>query len=177
MVVSGKFDSVSLSLDGKLKITFSVTDKEKALREVEEIKDVEKLDITAEKHRSKRSLDANAYFWVLCDKIAKRLGSDKWTIYLLQLSKYGVFADLKVTAQALDILKEKFRYTEILSADDDSYIVRCYFGSSTYNTKEMSDLIHGTVSDAESLGIDTITPEELERMLAIWKGSNNMKDY
>lgn len=177
MVVSGKFDSVSLSLDGKLKITFSVTDKEKALREVEEIKDVEKLDITVEKHRSKRSLDANAYFWVLCDKIAKRLGSDKWTIYLLQLSKYGVFADLRATAQALDILKEKFRYTEILSTDDDSYIVRCYFGSSTYNTKEMSDLIHGTVSDAESLGIDTITPEEVERMLAIWKGSNNMKDY
>lgn len=91
--------------------------------------------------------------------------------------KVWSFADLRATAQALDILKEKFRYTEILSADDDSYIVRCYFGSSTYNTKEMSDLIHGTVSDAESLGIDTITPEELERMLAIWKGSNNMKDY
>lgn len=177
MVVSGKFDGMSLSLDGKLKITFSVVEKEKALREVEEIKDVEKLDITAEKHRSKRSLDANAYFWVLCDKMAKRLGSDKWTIYLLQLSKYGVFADLRATAQALEILKDKFRYTEILSADDDSYIVRCYFGSSTYNTKEMSDLIHGTVSDAESLGIDTITPEKLERMLAIWKGSNNMKDY
>ena len=123
MVVSGKFDSMSLSLDGKLKITFSVSEKEKALREVEEIKDVEKLDITAEKHRSKRSLDANAYFWVLCDKIAKRLGS------------------------------------------------------STYNTKEMSDLIHGTVSDAGSLGIDTATPEEVERMLAIWKGSSNMKNY
>lgn len=177
MVVSGKFDSVSLSLDGKLKITFSVTDKEKALREVEEIKDVEKLDITAEKHRSKRSLDANAYFWVLCDKMAKRLGSDKWTIYLLQLSKYGVFADLRATAQALEVLKDKFRYTEILSAKGESYIVRCYFGSSTYNTKEMSDLIHGTVSDAGSLGIDTITPEEMEKMLAIWKGSSNMKDY
>lgn len=177
MVVSGKFDGMSLSLDGKLKITFSVSEKEKALREVEEIKDVEKLDITAEKHRSKRSLDANAYFWVLCDKIAKRLGSDKWTIYLLQLSKYGVFADMRAAAQALDILKEKFRYIKILSADGECYIVRCYFGSSTYNTKEMSDLIHGTASDAESLGIDTITPEELERMLAIWKGSNNMKNY
>lgn len=75
MVVSGKFDGVSLSLDGKLKITFSVTEKEKALREVEEIKDVEKLDITAKKHRSKRSLDANAYFWVLCDKMANRPGT------------------------------------------------------------------------------------------------------
>lgn len=129
MVVSGKFDSMSLSLDGKLKITFSVTEKEKALREVEEIKDVEK------------------------------------------------FADLRATAQALEVLKDKFRYTEILSAEGESYIVRCYFGSSTYNTKEMSDLIHGTVSDAGSLGIDTITPEEMEKMLAIWKGSSNMKDY
>lgn len=177
MVVSGRFDGMSLSLDGKLKITFSVSEKEKALREVEEIKDVEKLDITAEKHRSKRSLDANAYFWVLCDKMAKRLGSDKWTIYLLQLSKYGVFADLQVKTQALEMLKEKFRYIEVLQEGEESCTVRCYFGSSTYNTKEMSDLIHGTVSDAEALGIDTITPEELDRMLAIWKGSNNMKDY
>jgi hypothetical protein len=177
MEVSGRFDAVSLTMEGGLKVTFLIADKEKALREIEAIKDAQELIITAKPHKAKRSLDANAYFWVLCDRIAKRLSSDKWTIYLLQLSKYGVFADLRATAQALEILKDKFRYTEILSAEGESYIVRCYFGSSTYNTKEMSDLIHGTVSDAESLGIDTITPEELERMLAIWKGSNNMKDY
>lgn len=177
MEVSGRFDAVSLTMEGGLKVTFLITDKEKALREIEAIKDAQELIITAKPHKSKRSLDANAYFWVLCDRIAKRLSSDKWTIYLLQLSKYGVFADLQIKTQALEILKEKFRYIEVLQEGAESCTVRCYFGSSTYNTKEMSDLIHGTVSDAESLGIDTITPEELERMLAIWKGSSNTKDY
>lgn len=177
MEVSGRFDTVSLTMEGGLRVTFLITDKEKALREIEAIKDAQELIITAKPHKVKRSLDANAYFWVLCDRIAKRLSSDKWTIYLLQLSKYGVFADLQVKTQALEMLKEKFRYIEVLQEGEESCTVRCYFGSSTYNTKEMSDLIHGTVSEAESLGIDTITPEELNRMLAIWKGSNNMKDY
>nr|DAF45987.1 MAG TPA: NinB protein [Myoviridae sp. cthAo37] len=177
MEVSGRFDAVSLTMEGGLKVTFLIADKEKALREIEAIKDAQELIITAKPHKAKRSLDANAYFWVLCDRIAKRLGSDKWTIYLLQLSKYGVFADLQIKTQALEILKEKFRYIEVLQEGEESCTVRCYFGSSIYNTKEMSDLIHGTVSDAESLGIDTITPEEMKNMLAIWKGSNNMKDY
>lgn len=177
MEVSGRFDAVSLTMEGGLKVTFLITDKEKALREIEAIKDAQELIITAKPHKAKRSLDANAYFWVLCDRIAKRLSSDKWTIYLLQLSKYGVFADLQIMTQALEILKEKFRYIEVLQEGEESSTVRCYFGSSTYNTKEMSDLIHGTVSDAGSLGIDTATPEEVERMLAIWKGSSNMKDY
>lgn len=177
MEVSGRFDAVSLTMEGGLKVTFLIADKEKALREIEAIKDAQELIITAKPHKAKRSLDANAYFWVLCDRIAKRLSSDKWTIYLLQLSKYGVFADLQIMTQALEILKEKFRYIEVLQEGEESSTVRCYFGSSTYNTKEMSDLIHGTVSDAASLGIDTITPEEMEKMLAIWKGSNNMKDY
>lgn len=171
MEVTGRFDSASLSLDGKLRITFEISDKDKALQEIDAIKDVDKLTIAAKKQRAKRSLDANAYFWLLCDRMAKRLNSDKWTIYLLQLSKYGVFADLAVDPEAVPLLKSKFRYVETLAASDEVMRVRCYFGSSTYNTQEMSDLINGTVSDANGLGVDTMTPDEINHMLAAWKAS------
>ena len=45
---------------------------------------------------------------------------------------------------------------------------RIYRGSSTYDSKEMSLLIEGTVSDAKDLGIETIPPDELERMMLMW---------
>ena len=177
MEVTGRFESASLTLEGGLRITFQIADKEQALKQIEKIKDLPELTITAERPRKKRSLDANSYFWVLCDKIAKRLASDKWTIYLLQLSKYGTFADLQIATLALDMLKRQFRYVEMLQEGEESCKVRCYFGSSTYNTSEMSDLISGTVQDAEALGIDTASPEEIEHMVSLWKGCKEMNGY
>ena len=44
--------------------------------------------------------------------------------------------------------------------------VKC---SHLYDSKEMSDLIDGTVEEAKSLGIETATPEEIERMKLLWK--------
>ena len=41
-------------------------------------------------------------------------------------------------------------------------------GSHTYNTKEMSRLIEGTVQEAKALGIETATPEEIRRMEERW---------
>ena len=38
-------------------------------------------------------------------------------------------------------------------------------GSSQYNTREMSRLIDGLVSECKECGIETLTPEELERMM------------
>ena len=47
-------------------------------------------------------------------------------------------------------------------------LVSCYDDKSTYDTKEMSVLIDGTVADAKELGIDTITPAELQEMKERW---------
>lgn len=139
--------------------------------------------IDIELNRDKRSLDANAYFWKLCDLIAKKLGSDKDTIYIIQLSRYGVFQDLEVIEDAVPALMQLYRYCEELysyeaereAQDGDTQTmmvkcIRCYIGSSHYNTKEMSDLIQGTVNDAQELGIDTWTPEEIEQVVRLWKG-------
>ena len=45
---------------------------------------------------------------------------------------------------------------------------KVYRGSHTYDTKEMSALIDGTVADAKELGIETATPNELMRMKQEW---------
>lgn len=48
------------------------------------------------------------------------------------------------------------------------HIMQCYKGSSLYNTKEMSLLIDGVVRECKELGIETETPDEIERMKQEW---------
>lgn len=170
MEAAGRFSGATINLKGELIISFTVEDREKILAELEAIQEKPRLKITAKVFRERRSLNANAYFWQLVDKIAKKYGSDAWTIYLLQLSKYGVFTDVDVKTEALTTLKQHFRYIEILKEGPERSEARCFFGSSGYDTKEMAELIDGTVRDAREAGIDTMTPDEIKALIAAWEG-------
>ena len=50
-------------------------------------------------------------------------------------------------------------------------IYQVYRGSHTYDTKEMSILIGGTVQEAKDLDIETMPPDELERMMKAYEAS------
>lgn len=173
----GSFEGASRNLKGDLTITFSIPDDPKLLDKLEQLKDKDiKLDIN--KNSDKRSLNANAYFWKLVTELGHKLGFDKDQMYIRQLSRYGVFQDIIIKREALPHFEKEFRYVEIF---DDGYEVgemltaRCYFGSSLYTTKEMSDLIEGTVNDCHDLGIDTWSKEEIDYLLSIWEGEVNEK--
>jgi nitrogen regulatory protein PII-like uncharacterized protein len=46
---------------------------------------------------------------------------------------------------------------------------KCFKGSSEYDTREMSILIDGIVSEAKALGIETLSKEELENLKNSWR--------
>ena len=138
-----------------------------------------KLTVTAKKYRKKRSLDANAYSWVLLDKMAKALGSTSEEVYEEMLRRYGyplydedekpVIISLKAGTDisALDIHLKLIGEGHVQDKLFKHYkVIR---GQSTYDTKEMSTFIDGIVSEAKELGIETLTPTELERIKAAWK--------
>ena len=172
MEFTGKLQTVSRDWKtGQWNITFSMNEAS-AINEVNNIQSCEKLSIKAVKHRNKRSLDANAYCWVILQKIAEVLHQDKWNVYLEMLGKYGVFTHIIVKPNVVDKVKEEWRTVKELgevSVNGMTGIqLQCYFGSSTYNTKEMSVLIDGIVYEAKELGIETLPPDELERMKIEW---------
>ena len=105
-------------------------------------------------------------------KIGEVLHQDKWNVYLKMIGKYGVFTHIIVKPNVVDKVKEEWRTVKELgevSVNGMTGIqLQCYFGSSTYNTKEMSVLIDGTVYEAKELGIETLPPDELERMKIEW---------
>jgi len=170
---TGKVLSVGTDwLTGQMNITLSINERS-ALQEIDSIKDCEKLSIKAVKHRNKRSLDSNAYAWVLMQKIAEAVNSDRWSVYLEMLKKYSrEFTFVICKEHAVDKLKELYRTCidlgEVNVNGQEGHQIQVFFGSSTFDTKAMSVFIDGIVSECKELGIETIPPDELERMKAAW---------
>lgn len=104
MEFTGKVKDISMELadPGQAQITFTINEKS-ALASVDSIKNCEKLTVKAKKYRQKRSLDSNAYAWVLMQKIAEATGSDKWSIYLICLKRFSkAFTHVIVKPEAVD---------------------------------------------------------------------------
>ncbi|WP_367567783.1 hypothetical protein [Lacrimispora sp.] len=154
---------------GRFRVTFEA--EEDITKQVESITD-KLLTITAKIFRNKRSRDANSYSWVLMQKIAEDQHTDKWSVYLEMLGRYGVFTHIIVRPGVVDRVMAEWRTVknlgEVTVSGQTGIQLQCYFGSSTYDTKEMSEFIEGIVSECHELGIETATPEELERMKREW---------
>ena len=167
----GKFKSISRDwLSGKWEITFS-TD-ENITGGIDKIKD-KLLRIVVKQYREKRSLDSNAYAWVLMQKIAEAIRSDKWSVYLEMLEKYSrAFTHIIVRPDVVDRVKEEWRTVrnlgEITVNGQTGIQLQCYFGSSTFDTKEMSVFIDGLIEECRQLEIETLPPNEIERMKREW---------
>lgn len=121
---------------------------------------------------SQRSLDANAYLWVLLEKIAAAIGGNKDEIYLEMLGRYGKFLHVIVNPKAVDSLNRSYRLVkelgEVTVNGRRGVQCQCYLGSSGYNTAEMARLIDGVVQECKELDIPTETPEELARIKEEW---------
>lgn len=156
----------------ELLITFSANEKHNVATEYEKLKGCQKLKIKVDKFRNKRSLDANAYMWVLLQKMAEVLHSSKDELYIALLGKYGVFTHIIVKPNVADRVKAEWRTVrdlgEVTINNQTGIQLQCFFGSSTYDTKEMSALIDGLVSDCKELDIETLPPDELNRMKSQW---------
>lgn len=126
-------------------------------------------------YRQKRSLNANAYAWVLINEIANRLRTSKDEVYLEMLKRYGQSKVISVLSE-IDISRFVKYYEEIgkghVEGKEFTHY-RCFIGSSEYDSREMAILIDGIVDEAQELGIDTLPTTAVERMKALWQGQNH----
>lgn len=131
------------------------------------------LDIEIKPHHEKRSLNANAYLWVLCTKIAQVIRSSKDEVYEEMLRKYGyLYKDddglITITVKAdLDMSKVEGHWKYYTGNDT----WKAYFmikGTSMYDKSEMAHFLDMVIEEAKDLGIETLPPAEIERMKATW---------
>lgn len=172
-------NNIRLQFDEKSKPEFIISTNmrtDNALTEVMKLREIitqgKTLDVEIEQHREKRSLDANAYLWVLLSKIAEAIKSSKDEVYLQMLERYGQFTHIIVLPKAVEKIKKEWRTVrelgEVTVNGKKGVQLQCYYGSSTYNSKEFNTLLSGVVDEAKELDIETATPEEQARMISEW---------
>lgn len=136
----------------------------------------ERFSVEVSIYSEKRSRDANAYLWVLCDKIAQKLKITKEEVYRKYIKEAGLHKDGTVDPDFAKTMRTAWERLGVgwvmeqvdFSGDGENVVVRFYYGSSTYNKRQMTRLIESVIEDCEELGIETITPEEKENLLNLW---------
>lgn len=161
-------------------ITFRKKDYIRVIAEIasyiDSLDDDKEYILTIKDKKKKRSLDANAYAWVLMDKIASEMHKSKIEIYQDYIKDIGGNSDIIcIQDKALDKFRKIWEKKGIGWTSDimPSKIDGCtnvivYYGSSTYDSKQMSVLIDRIVQDCKELGIETLPPDELLRLQEEW---------
>ena len=177
--MKGRLKDLTFTRDGEQIISLAV--KGDFTEAFDELKNAD-VDIIIKKYRKPRSNDANAYCWVLCEKIAKKLSDDgsastKEDVYREAIRNVGVWKDFpplppedaKTLQTAWAALGTGWVTEQVdYSQNGELVTIRCYYGSSRYNTKQMSRLIDNLVQDCQNLGIPTKTPDEIENLKSLW---------
>ena len=140
------------------------------------LSDGKHLVVNIERHRQKRSLDANGLCWVLCQKIAETIGSTKELVYKKIIRDVGQFEIVPIHEDAVQTWIHRWGsrglgwFAEVLN---DSKLpnykkVISYYGSSVYDTREMSLLIDEIIAQCKELDIPVMAPAEIDRLKQSW---------
>lgn len=157
---------------GTRRVTLMLTVNEDAAAKnlYDDLHEADKLSIKIDKYREKRSLNANAYAWKLLTEIANVCRSSKDEVYLEMLKRYGQSEIISVLAHIP--IGEYVKYCEEAGESKLNGKLfkhyKVYKGSSEFDSREMSIFLDGVVSEAKEMGIQTMTPDEVARLKAIW---------
>lgn len=171
--MKARLHDLSLARDGGYLLTIATRENIGPL--FDELHETD-VDVTVKKHREKRSLDANAYFWVLVDRLAEKTQISKTDIYRRYIREIGGNHEMVcVIDSAVEKLRNGWEHNGLGWQTDTmpSRIPGCtnvilYYGSSTYNTRQMSHLIDMAVQDCQEQNIETLSPEKLAGMMEEW---------
>lgn len=136
--------------------------------------------VTVKRKTKKRSLDANAYYWELCGKLAQHMGVTSGEVYrrhIVDMSNYETYCMMSPAVEAFSRLWCSDHYGRSIDTRESKIpgctTVLAYYGSSDFDTAQMSRLIDNCVQDCKALGIETRPEEEVRSLLAQWKEEKN----
>jgi hypothetical protein len=184
MKIVCEYKEYSYTADGALAVTFTAKgqEKDKARQVVAELqtsllaaKEPVKYEISIDKYSPKRSLNANAYCWALISQLAQVLKTKKEDVYREYVKELGICQTVEINTEAVNTLIYAWEdrglgwIAELVDKDDKRAIVNLYYGSSSYNSRQMARLIDLIVNDCKLNGIETKDQKELESIIKNWE--------
>lgn len=183
MIAYGVIGDLLRDHKGKWRVLFTVEDPPEP-EELDRLRG-KRLEITARPKKDRRTIDANSYYWALISKLAKVIGVSIARAHNMVMRSYGTPEDvdgqiITVNIPETDAAEERALEAETFhvkpTADvfvgDYGQAYRAYIlmkPSHTMDTAQFSALINGLVEECKALGIETLPPAELERMVMAWE--------
>jgi hypothetical protein len=174
--MNARLKDLTLGLDGRQIISFTTDGDFRP--SFDGLKDKD-LDLVVDVRREKRSKDANAYFHVMVNKIARAQHASDSEVKVKMVLEYGALAldadgdPIALVLPASFNVDALYKYVKVVGQREKDgklyHVYQVYKETHTLNTAEMSRLIEGTISEAKALGIETMTPHELEQLMAAYE--------
>ena len=156
--------------------------------DLSKIKSDKEYEVEIKEKRKHRSLNANNYMWMICQKIAEELSKNgyisKEAVYRKAIKDCKHFTYTPVRVDAID------RYIEIWQGGGDGWIaedageckilqgyhnIMCYHGSSVYTVSEMQRLIDCLVDECHQLGIQLDASDYIQSLVKEWGNEQEKK--
>lgn len=135
-------------------------------------------EATIKEYRKRRSLDANAYCWTMIGKLADFYGVSPEDVYRQQIRNIGgVYEIIPIREDAIEAFCRSWAAGHIGRMADDLgecrntkgyHNIRVWYGSSDYDTRQMSRLIDLIVQECKAVNIETMTPAQLAELKSRW---------
>lgn len=159
-----------------LQLEIPIEDRHKARAIVRVMSETDKtFGVEIGPYKKKRSLEANAYYWVLCGKLSEVMNLPPKEIYRQHIRDIGNFKTICIKKEAVQ------DFSKLWCSDHEGRLIEtrrskipgcttvlAYYGSSDFNTEQMSRLIDNCIQDCKNVGIETMTPEERAVLLKRW---------
>ena len=137
------------------------------------------VSIEIKKANNPRSNDANAFCWAMCTDIGKAMKLSKETVYRKAIREAGKHAMMLMQNDAVETFQKIWGQKGVgwfADVVDDSKknpgckVIFAYYGTSTYDTAEMSRVLDYLKQDMDSLGLPIpLSKDEEERMMKAWR--------
>ena len=175
MKIKGRLIEIGFSLGGNPRLTIETKDKNTLLTGFDELHEHEVV-VEVKRYSPRRSLDANGLYWLLCGKLAEKTGVGTAEIYRNHVRNIGGNYEVYCgKTEAVEKLIKAWEKNGLgwIAETTPSKLEGCtnailYYGSSTYDSRQMSRLIDQMVQDCKEQGIQTETPAEIARMCEAW---------
>ncbi len=159
----------------KLIISFEALDN---INTLEEIENASELDLEVTEHKEKRRINANNYFWLMLQKLCEKQELDTIEEYKKRVKELCIFRIMSTEKENVKTIKKIWEEKGIAwfveefdteyKGDVEFKTLHLYYGSSSFDKKQMSRLIDGVVQDCKAVGIETKTEAEIKSLLESW---------
>lgn len=128
-------------------------------------------DEELEVKKRKRSKDQNAYFWELLQQLCEIMNIDVIEEYKKRIKELGIFRQWEIDTKDVPTFRKLWEdrgiawFTEIVEQIQDKTIINAYYGSSSYNTKQMTRLLDNLIQDCKAVGIQTLDELEIQNLI------------